>query len=86
MYCIQLLGVNKTLAAGIETVESNADQAKLRIQLLIDWWKEFHGNYGDVTLWLEEVETNINQLLARYHSTQPPRVSPIDLLQEIKVY
>jgi hypothetical protein len=79
------VSVNKILATEIKAVVSNADQAKLRIQLIIQWWEEFHNNYDDVTSWLDETETGLSQLLARYQSTQPPRVSPVDLHQEIKV-
>ncbi len=79
-----MVGVTKALAAEIEVLTSNTEQAKLRLQLLVQWWEEFHNNLTEVTSWLEEAETNLGQLLARYQSAQPPRVSPLDLRQEIK--
>lgn len=82
---LQLVIVNKTLSAEVETLVSSTEQAKLRLQLLIQWWEEFHGNHGDVVSWLDEAERSLRQLIARYVSTQPPRTSPGDVLEELKV-
>ena len=82
---LQLLGVNKTLAAEIDVLMSNAEQAKLRLQLLVQWWEEFESNQTEVSSWLDEADTGLALILARHQSPHPPRVSPIDLLQEIKV-
>ena len=64
---------------------SNSEQAKLRLQLLVQWWEEFQSNHVEVLTWLEDAENGLEQLLARYRSLQPPRVSPVDVLQDIKV-
>ena len=82
---LQLVGINKALTHEIEILTSNSEQAKIRLQLLIQWWEEFYGNHSDVVSWLDEAETNLSQLLARFRSSQPPRVSPSEILQDMKV-
>lgn len=79
------MGINKTLTSEIETLSSSTEAAKLRLQLLIEWWVEYNGNYDDMLPWLDSMESSLSQLIARFKSTHPPRVSPMDLVQEIEV-
>ena len=47
---------------------------------------EYCSNHGDVVPWLEGAESRLEQLVARAESTQSPLVSPVELLQDAKVY
>ena len=46
---------------------------------------EFHGNHGELTSWLEEAESHLDQMEARAGSSEAPLVSPVELLTDAKV-
>ena len=46
---------------------------------------EFHSNHGEICQWLEEAESRMEVLEARAESTETPLVSPIELLNDVKV-
>ena len=78
--------MNHALAQEIEDLSSSANAGKVRLQLFIEWWVEYCSNHGDVVPWLEGAESRLEQLVARAESTQSPLVSPVELLQDAKVY
>ena len=82
---LQLVAVNKALVSEIKNLSASTEQAKLRLHLFIQWWEEFHINRDDILPWLKGMETRISQMMTRFISTLPPRVSPSDMLQELKV-
>ncbi len=77
--------MNRSLTAEIEAMRDNANAAMVRLQLFVEWWVEFHSNHDDVTVWLEEAEGRLEQMVARGDSTQSPLVSPLELLADAQV-
>ncbi len=77
--------MNRLLADEVETLSSNTERARMRLTLFIQWWAEYYDNYDDLSRWLEGAETRLQQLVARAESTQPPLVSPAELLIDVQV-
>ena len=82
---LQLLCSNKVLSVKIDSLSSSNEEARTRLQVIIQWWEEFCSNYEDVIPWLEEAESDLSELMARYSNTSSPRQSPLVLLQRLKV-
>ena len=80
-----MLALNRSLTAEVEVLSDSANAAFVRLQLFIEWWVEYRSNYGDISPWLEEAESRLNQIIMRSENTQPPLVAPMDLLQEAQV-
>ena len=76
---------NKLLGSKIEQLQSSCNVTSTRIQVIVQWWEEFHANYNDVLPWMERVEADLNELFQRYSYEQVPRFSPIKLLWQLKV-
>ena len=77
--------MNRSLTGEIESLSDDSATAKIRLQLFIEWWAEFHSNHGDLTGWLEEAESRVDLLEARAESVEIPLVSPVELLADAKV-
>ena len=77
--------MNHALRAEVETLKDSSDAAMVRLQLFIEWWADYTSNHADLTSWLEEAESQLQQLVARGESTQSPLVSPAELLDDMKV-
>ena len=77
--------INRGLTAEIESLSNDSATAKIRLQLFIEWWVEFHSNHGEICQWLEEAESRLDILEARAESTETPLVSPTELLNDTKV-
>lgn len=69
----------------VESLNAATDEAKMRLSLFIQWWAEYRDNRDDLCPWLETGETRLQQLVARAESTQPPLVSPAELLIDVQV-
>ena len=82
---LQLISVNKILVSEIKNLTASTEQAKLRLHLFIQWWEEFDSNRDDIMPWLDAMETSLDHVTSRYLSKLAPRVSPTDMLQELKV-
>ena len=85
LFCMQISRVNRLLADEVDTLSSNTENARMRLTLFIQWWAEYCDNYDDLSRWLEGAETRLQQLVARAESTQPPLVSPAELLIDVQV-
>ncbi len=83
--CMQIAEVNALLGDKVEHLSEATEQAKMRLALLIQWWIEYRDNHDDLCQWLEGASTRLQRLVARAESTQPPRVSPTELLVDIQV-
>ena len=69
----------------MEQLSASTDKAKERLRLFVQWWVEYHGNHDDLSPWLDGAEIRLDQLRARAESTQPPLVSPGELLLDVQV-
>ena len=85
MTSLQLEGVNQLLVGAVDELSSRAASTKVRLQRLADWWTEYLCNRGNLLPWLQEAEEMLSQLLARSSSEQPPRESPLELLEDARV-
>ena len=77
--------VSRSLTAEIEALRDSANAAMVRLQLLIEWWAEYHSNQDDIAPWLDDTEARLDQMKARAESTQMPLVSPLELLADARV-
>ncbi len=78
--------MNVLLGDKVEQLSAATEKAKMRLSLFIQWWAEYYGNHDDLCVWLEGASTRLQRVVARAESTQPPRVSPAELLVDIQVY
>ena len=81
----QIAQVNRTLGDQVDHLSASTDKAKMRLRLFVQWWVEYRGNHDDLSPWLDGAEIRLDQLRARAESTQPPLVSPGELLLDVQV-